>query len=92
MELIVFILFSLSLIVLLILNIYELQTLEEIKNNKQEEVKHKQFKREHTNISKTDFGSILKGRTDAYAKYKNSDGLYEPVRTKNGIELKKREV
>ena len=36
------------------------------------------------------FGSILNGRTDVYAKYKNESGLYEPVKTKNGIEIKRR--
>ena len=88
------ILIFLGMIIILILNAYQIQILkDEIKEIKQTESKKpKQFKREHSNISKTNFGSILNGRTDAYAKYKNSDGLYEPVRTKNGIEIKKREV
>lgn len=91
MALILLILFCLSIAILLVLNVYELQVLEELRGSKQESNKVKQFKREHTSISKTNFGNILNGRTNVYAKYKNKDGLYEPVKTKNGIELKKRE-
>lgn len=51
------ILFYLIMAVLLILNVYELQTLkDEIKIIKQEKKqKTKQFRREHANISKTNF-------------------------------------
>lgn len=91
MALILLILFCLSIAILLVLNVYELQVLEELRDSKQESNRVKQFKREHTSISKTNFGNILNGRTNVYAKYKNKDGLYEPVKTKNGIELKKRE-
>lgn len=89
---ILFILFCLSIAMLLVFNVYELHVLEELKENKKEQNKPKQFKREHAFVSKTNFGSIINGRTNVYAKYKNKDGLYEPVRTKNGVELKKREV
>ena len=44
--------------------------------------------REHKAISKSNFSSILQGRTNAYAKYQNKDGLYEPIKPKAGIELK----
>lgn len=46
----------------------------------------KQLKREHSDIAKVDFKNILNGR--AYDKYKNKDGLYEPVIGKKGIDLK----
>lgn len=40
-------------------------------------------------IAPTNFSDVLNGR--AYDKYKNKDGLYEPVRPKGGIQLNKRE-
>lgn len=77
---------------LLVLNVYLLQDIKDlIREAHKEENKTKQFKREHTSISKTNFGSVLNGRTDVFAKYRNNDGLYEPVKTKNGIELRRRE-
>lgn len=91
MLFVLFILFCLSISMLLVLNVYELHALQELKEDKKEQNKPKQFKREHAFVSKTNFGNILNGRTNVYAKYKNKDGLYEPVKTKNGIELKKRE-
>ena len=63
-------------------NIQEL--LKQIKENKPE------TNRKHPNISKAKFDNVLKGRTNVYDKYKNKDGLYEPVTSKNGIELKNR--
>lgn len=36
-------------------------------------------------IAPTDFSNVLNGR--AYDKYKNKDGLYEPVKQKGGIPL-----
>lgn len=36
-------------------------------------------------IAPTNFSDVLNGR--AYDKYKNKDGLYEPVRPKGGIPL-----
>lgn len=50
----------------------------------------KETNRKHPNISKAKFDNVLKGRTNVYDKYKNKDGLYEPVTSKNGIELKNR--
>lgn len=46
----------------------------------------------HPTIAKASYTSPLVGRSVAgYDKYKNKDGLYEPVRPKNGIEIKKKE-
>ncbi len=53
-------------------------------------VKENKEKRIHTPMSKIDFDNPLKGRQYNYEKFKNKDGLYEPVRTKNGIEIKPR--
>lgn len=52
--------------------------------------KKEELKRTHPQISEVNFDNILTGRSDVYNKYKNKDGLYEPVRTKNGIEIKPR--
>lgn len=57
--------------------------------NKQNKEEQKEFKRVHNSVSKTDFGNILNGRTDVYNKYKNKDGLYEPIQGKSGINLNK---
>lgn len=55
------ILLLLAIMVLLILNVYQFQTLrDELKQIKQEENKTKQFKREHANVSKTNFRKYLK--------------------------------
>lgn len=54
------ILMLLVITILLVLNAYELQTLkDEIKKLKSEESKQKQFKREHTSISKTNFRKYI---------------------------------
>ncbi len=47
----------------------------------------------HPAVGKVSYASPLAGRrtTSAYDKYKNKDGLYEPVMPKNGIEIKKKE-
>jgi len=61
---------------------------ELLKQSKEEE--KKETKRTHPTISKAKFDNVLLGRTNVYDKYKNKDGLYEPVITKNGIEIKSR--
>ena len=60
------------------------ELIEKINPNKDK----KNTYREHKAISKSNFSSILQGRTNAYAKYQNKDGLYEPIKPKAGIELK----
>lgn len=45
-------------------------------------------KRVHSKVSSVNFDSVLSGRSSIYDKYKNKDGLYEPVTPKNGINLK----
>lgn len=60
------------------------ELIEQINSNKDK----KNTYREHKAISKSNFASILQGRTNAYAKYQNKDGLYEPIKPKAGIELK----
>ena len=61
------------------------QCLNELKSIEND--KSKEFKRNHSTISQSNFGSILNGRTNVYDKYKNESGLYEPVQGKAGINL-----
>ena len=60
-----------------------------IDNSNKEVDKPKEFKRIHSNIGQANFNNILQGRNN-YDKYKNKDGLYEPVTGKRGIELKEK--
>lgn len=84
-----FMLICLLLMLAIIAMIYEQNNMikELMKQNKDNSEKKNTY-REHSPMSKTNFANILKGRTDAYQKYKNKDGLYEPVTPKGGIELK----
>lgn len=86
-------LFVLNLIAISVLNANLKEIIKQI-NEKAEE------KKENTNresvklrtrgkITPTNFSNVLNGR--AYDKYKNSDGLYEPRKTRSGIPLDKRE-
>lgn len=58
--------------------------------NKQASAQKTAEKRTHPVISKAKFDNVLSGRTNVYDKYKNKDGLYEPVKTANGIEIKRK--
>lgn len=58
--------------------------------NKQASAQKTAEKRTHPVISKVKFDNVLYGRTNIYDKYKNKDGLYEPVKTANGIEIKRK--
>jgi len=84
-----FMLICLLLMLAIIALIYEQNNLikEFIKQNKNSNKKENIY-REHSQIAKSNFANILKSRTNAYAKYQNKDGLYEPITPKNGIELK----
>ena len=57
---------------------------------KQKTSELEKIKRKHTQISSVNFENTLTGRNDTYKKYKNKYGLYEPVKAKNGIEIKVR--
>ena len=50
---------------------------------------NKTAKRVHSSISQAKFDNVLQGR-QSYKKYENRDGLYEPIKPKNGIEIKPR--
>ena len=55
-------------------------------NTENAEYNNKESKsRIRARIAPTDFSNVLNGR--AYDKYKNKDGLYEPVKQKGGIPL-----
>ena len=59
------------------------------KKMKEQTIKSNEYKvkRKHSSVLNANFGNILNGRTN-YDKYKNKDGLYEPVKPKKGIPLK----
>lgn len=81
-------LFILNMIAIFILNTSLQELLKEIKQTNTENIEHssKENKsRIRARIAPTDFSNVLNGR--AYDKYKNKDGLYEPVRPKGGIPL-----
>lgn len=50
-------------------------------------------RKSHPSIAKASYTSPLAGRRSipGYDKYKNKDGLYEPVKPQNGVEIKKKE-
>lgn len=77
-------------ILMIIIEVVILYKLLSKKNSKIQETDTKtKPKRKHTYIARASFDNVLKGR-NCYDKYKNKDGLYEPVIGKRGIELKKR--
>ena len=59
-------------------------------NDKDNKTSLKKIKRTHSTVSKAKFDNVLSGRTNVYDKFKNKDGLYEPVKTKAGIEIRPR--
>lgn len=84
-----FLLFPIVAIFMLGMIIYKLDNL----NSKKEENK-KAFKRTHTKIESSNYGSVFSRRGEPkaefdYSKYKNKSGLYTPVKPKNGIEISK---
>ena len=86
-------LFVLNLIAISVLNANLKEIIKQI-NEKAEEKKENTNKesvklRTRGKITPTNFSNVLNGR--AYDKYKNSDGLYEPRKTRSGIPLDKRE-
>lgn len=51
-------------------------------------------KKKHPTLGQSNYKSTLTGRKNTYAydKYKNKEGLYEPVNPHNGIQIKKKEA
>lgn len=83
-----------AIIAIVMLNNTFQDLLKEVKktNTENTEQTNKKAKtRVRAKIAPTNFSNVLNGR--AYDKYKNKDGLYEPVKQKGGISLqpKKRE-
>lgn len=81
------------MIVLIVLMIIMIVTVARVNNNilkliDEDDIPKTKKKRVHSQMSSVNFDSILSGRTSVYDKYKNKDGLYEPVTPKNGINLK----
>ena len=81
-------LFVLNLIAISVLNTNLKEIIKQI-NNKENINKESVKLRTRGKITPTNFSNVLNGR--AYDKYKNSDGLYEPRKTRSGIPLDKRE-
>ena len=54
---------------------------------------NKTKRKKHPSIGRVNYSSPISGRKSiqAYEKYKNTDGLYEPLRPHNGIPIKKEE-
>lgn len=76
----VFILFMIIAMILLILTIYKIfETLEFIRLTIGED-KEKETKKTHAQIKKISFRTPIQSQYDK--KYKNTDGLYEPVKNK----------
>lgn len=85
-------LFTLNMVAIFLLDNTLKEILKQSSQINTENVEHsnKESKaRIRSRIAPTDFSNVLNGR--AYDKYKNKDGLYEPVRPKGGIQLNKRE-
>ena len=81
-------LFTLNMAAIFLLNNTLQEVLKQIsqRNTENAEYNNKESKsRIRARISPTDFSNVLNGR--AYDKYKNKDGLYEPVKQKGGIPL-----
>jgi hypothetical protein len=62
------------------------EQIKEVDTKKEE----KEIKRKHLAVGQSDFENAFGGRK-AYAIYKNTNGLYEPVKPSNGIPIKKKE-
>jgi len=88
-------LFVLNLIAISVLNTNLKEIIKQINNIEKAEEKKENTNKESVKlrtrgkITPTNFSNVLNGR--AYDKYKNSDGLYEPRKTRSGIPLDKRE-
>ena len=59
----------------------------------QETAQNKIQRKFHPSVGKINYSSPLVGRQSilAYDKYKNNEGLYEPVMPNNGIPIQKKE-
>ena len=81
--------FPIMLIVLLMKILDKLENKQEIAQTETNVVKRKM----HPSIGTVNYKSQLEGRKSviAYEKYKNKEGLYEPVKPTNGIPIKKEE-
>lgn len=85
----VILLLIIDTILSIVLSIIILQTISEI-NSKEVDTKKTKEKgiRKHLAIQNSKYENSFGGRY-SYDKYKNTDGLYEPVKPSKGIELKK---
>lgn len=80
---IVIILIAIAIAVMLKLSASIDKLIEQEKEDEEQEKSN--TKRVHSSVAQADFTNPLQGR--GYDKYKNKDGLYEPVTGKAGINL-----
>ena len=79
-------LFTLNMVAIFLLDNTLKEILKQSSQINTENIANKEPKaRIRARIAPTNFSDVLNGR--AYDKYKNKDGLYEPVRPKGGIPL-----
>lgn len=78
-------LFPITLIILL----YKI--LDVLEKQRKEPFQKQRNSRKHPSIGKTSYTSPLRTRTNVYDKYKNKEGLYEPIHPLMGVKIEKRE-
>lgn len=81
--------FYILMIIGLILMVFVIISFNRLNDTLKKQIKKEEIKpkRTHSQVSKTNFSNILNGRINVYDKYKNKDGLYEPIKGKAGINL-----
>ena len=76
---------------LVIMSLYQREILKELKEIKKEKQENATtIRKKHVNIQGNNYNSILRARGEqkGYDIFKNQNGLYEPVRPNQGINLK----
>ena len=86
LEILILLLIITIIIVIIMMIVLDI-TINKLLKISNKPVNENKRKRIHTSISKVNFSNLLNGR---YDKFKNKDGLYEPISPKKGIELKER--
>lgn len=88
-----FLIFIYMLLFPIILIVMLWKILDKLEKQPQQTVQNNMQRKTHPSVGRVSYTNPLAGRknTSAYDKYKNKDGLYEPVTPKNGVEIKKKE-
>lgn len=81
---------SLATVILSVILFKQVETLKElVKENEAKKIESKPL-RKHISVGQSDFDNAFGGRK-AYAMFKNTNGLYEPVTPSKGIKIEKKE-